>query len=163
MIENLSLYECEELINRIEAKAEENEGEISEEDMEDLVRAQTQSIDKLGKLVNYVKCLEGFCLISKAEIDRIVTKKKQAEKRIEWIKRFLVPYLLEKGPVFIGTHRLSLRKSEAIEVEDDFNNELYCRKEIVLKPDKKTIKESIKAGIEIEGAKLVTRMNTQIK
>lgn len=159
----LTIYECAELINLIETKAEMNDGELSEEDMESLVKAQTSSIEKLGKLVNYVCYLTSFSDTAKAEIQRITDRKKTAENRIASIKKYLLPYILEHGPKDIGTHRISLRKSKGVVLAENFENEQYGEYVKTFKPDKKKIKESIEGGIEVKGAVLEVRENVQIK
>jgi hypothetical protein len=162
-IDNLTLYNCSEIIQSVENFADAQDGVVTDEQMEMLVKAQTQSLEKLSKLANYVSFLESFQDSAKQEIDRLYQRKVAAASRIESIKRFLLPYIQEHGPVTAGLHRISIRKSEGIVLEDGFANPLYCEVVTTLKPDKKKIKESIHAGIEVAGAKLENRLNVQIK
>lgn len=161
--DKLNIYECDELKHQIEAKADMNDGEISDEDMKAIVQAQTQSIEQLGKLANYVKHLEGFEIIAKAEVAQIQQKRKVAANRIESIKRWLRPYVEQHGPINVGVRRLSTRKSQGVVLVDGFDNPQYCTTETVIKPDKKSIKESIQNGIEVPGAILEDRISVQIK
>lgn len=163
MPNQLNIYECDDLLRQIEAKAATNDGELSDEDMQAIVLAQTQSIEQLGKLVNYVKYLEGFETIAKAEIERIQAKRKTATNRIEGIKRWLLPYVQKHGAVHVGTHRLSTRSSQGVVLADGFSNPQYGVTETVFKPDKKAIKESIQKGIEVKGAVLENRLSVQIR
>jgi hypothetical protein len=163
MDDKLNIYECDHLIKQIEAKADMNDGEVSEEDMKAIVLAQTRSIEQLGKLVNYVKYLEGFEVIAKAEINRIQAKRKTAANRIDSIRRWLRPYIEQHGPITIATHRISTRKSQGVVLADGFNNPEYGTTETIFKADKKLIKESIQNGIEVKGAILEDRVNVQIK
>jgi hypothetical protein len=163
MSDKLNIYECDELIRAIEAKAEMNDGELSEEDIQSIVLAQTSSIERLGKLVNYIKYLEGFESIAKAEIARIQDKRKVASNRVSGIKRYLLPYVEQNGPINVGTHRVSTRKSQGVMLVDGFNNPQYGTTETIFKPDKKAIKESIKSGIEVQGAVLENRLSVQIR
>ena len=163
MSEALTIYDCQEIISQIETKAELNDGELNDEDLQSLVEAQTQSIEKLGKLVGYVRWLEGFADTAKQEIQRIQARKKTAENRIAGIKRFLIPYIQQNGPKTVGTNRISLRKSKGVVLADGFNNPVYCEEVITYKPDKKAIKESIEDGIEVKGAALEERQNIQIR
>ena len=162
-INKLTLYECSEIIQSVENYADAQDGVVTDEQMEMLVKAQTQSLDKLSRLANYVSFLESFQDIAKQEIDRIYQRKVSAANRVESIKRFLLPYIQENGPVSAGTHRISLRKSEAVIVDDNFHNLQYGETVETFKVDKKKIKESIHAGIEVAGAKLEERVHVQIK
>lgn len=163
MSDKLNIYECDELKRQIEARADMNDGEISDDDMKAIVLAQTQSIEQLGKLANYVKHLEGFELIAKREMEELRAKRKTAANRIEGIKRWLRPYIEQHGPVTVGIRRISARKSQGVVLVDDFKNPEYCTTETVIKPDKKAIKESIKNGIEVKGAILEDRVSVQIR
>lgn len=163
MSDKINIYECDELMRQIESKAEENGGEISDEDMHMIVKAQTSSMEQLGKLIHYVKYLEGLEVMAKNEIERIQKKRKAGENRIEGIKRWLRPYIEKHGPVNIGTHRISLRKSYGVVLADGFDNPMYCKVETLVKPDKKAIKECIQGGVEVQGAVLELRSNVQIR
>ena len=162
-LNKLTLYECTEVIQAVENYADAQDGVITDEQMEMLVKAQTQSLDKLSRLANYVSFLESFQDTAKQEIDRIYQRKVAAANRVESIKRFLLPYIQENGPVTAGLHRISLRKSEGVVLDEGFANPLYCEVVTTLKPDKKKIRESIKSGTEVQGAKLEERQNVQIR
>lgn len=163
MNEKLSIYECDEIIKIVEARAAVSDGELSEEDLQAIVNAQIGSKEKLEKLANYVKYLDGFSELVRREIQQLQAKKKTAENRINGIKRYLLPYLQEHGPVNIGLRRLSTRKSTGVVLADGFNNELYGELIAEFKPNKKAIKESIQAGIDVPGAVLESRVSVQIK
>jgi hypothetical protein len=163
MSDKLTIYDCDELRREIETRAESNDGELSDEDMALIVIAQTASLEQLGKLIHYVKYLEGFETVAKAEVERIQARRKTAANRIESIKRWLCPYVEKHGPITIGTYRLSTRKSQAVVLAEDFNNPQYGETVTLFKPDKKAIKESIQNGIEVKGAVLEDRLNVQIR
>jgi hypothetical protein len=163
MSEKLNLYECEELIRLIETKAEMNDGELSDDDLQTIVQTRTSSIEQLGKLVNYIKYLDGISLLAKTEIERLQARKKTAENRIEGIKKWLLPYIQEHGAVTVGVHRISLRKSQGVVLTEGFENPEYGEFIETFKPDKKLIKESIQHGIEVQGAVLEDRNHVQIR
>lgn len=162
MSDKMTIYECDDLIRQIEARVDEN-GEISNEDMQAIVQAHTQSMQLLGKMANYVKYLEAFELIAKAEVDQLQAKRKSVQRRIESIKEYLKDYLYQHGPLTIGVRSLSTRKSKGVVLADGFDNPQYCKTETVIKPDKKLIKQDIERGIEVRGAMLEERINVQIK
>lgn len=159
----MNIYDCDLLIKEIEAKAYENDGEISDEDMQEIVQAQTESKEKLEKLVGYIKYLEGFSNLAKNEIQRIQARKKTADNRIESIKKWLLPFVQEKGGVTVGTNKLGTRKSKGIVLIDGFNDPAYCEEVITWKPDKKKIKEDIESGKDVKGAVLEERVNLSIR
>jgi hypothetical protein len=165
MSTDLSLYDCQELIRLIEEQAEKNDGELSDSDWQLLVDAQTKSMEKLDKLVNYISMLDRFCDIADAEMNRIKERKQIAKNSIDGIKKYLLPYVQQRGgKVTVGTHQLSTRKSTAVVVADGFDNRMYCR--VIpesLEPDKKKIKESIESGVEVKGAILEKREGLVIK
>ena len=162
---DLTLFDCEELIRLIEEKASEEDGVVSDSDMALLVDAQTKSIEKLSRLVGYIKHLESFCDMAKAERDRIKSREDSAKNRLESIKKYLLPYVKHHGSkVQVGTNTLGIRKSSGVVLAENFDNKMYCR--VIpehLEPDKAKIKESIKAGIMVAGALLEEREGISIR
>ena len=161
----LSIYECDDLMKEIEELASQNEGELSDEQMESLVKAQTTSIEKLGKMVNYIKYLEGFSDMCKAEAARISGRKRIADNRIASIKKYLTPYVAEKGKQTVGTVTLSIRKSTSVNVAEAFNDDAYGEVVRTFKPDKKLIKKFLTDNPEMGllGATLEHKNNLQVK
>lgn len=160
--EEMTIYECAELIHQIEAKAEENDGLIDEADMKAIVLAQTTSISKLTKLANYVKHLEGFVELANLEKGRLNARIETAKNRIESIKNWILPYIKEHGPIDVGLHRLSVGKSEGVVLVEGFNNSQYGEIRSEFHADKKKIKADIQRGIEVEGAHLEKREHVRI-
>lgn len=160
---NMTIYECQDIIRQIEEKSDANYGEISDEDMQLLVEAQTASIEKLGKLVGCIRHFEHFVDACEDEIKKIQEKKKSIEKRLDSIKRFMLPYIEQNGSLTVGTNKISIRQSKAVVLADGFDNPLYCKTITEIKPDKNLIKDSILNGIEVRGALLETRKHVVIK
>lgn len=160
----ITLYDYQELERIIEETAEKNEGEISDADLELLVQAQTGQIEKVERLIGYMKYLAGFASMAKEEAERVRAKSKAAENRLESIKKYLTPYVKSKGgKVDVGVHRLSIRKSERVVLDDGFNHPEYCTTVKIVSPDKKKIKESIKSGVEVKGAAMEQRESVVVK
>jgi hypothetical protein len=164
-LNNLTLYNCSEIIQQIENLADAQDGAITDEQMEVLVRAQTTSLAKLEKLANYVIHLELFQDMAKQEIDRLYQRKVTAEKRVESIKQFLLPYIKEHGPVNFGLHKIANKPSKRVETDPGFCNPQYERipPPTGFVPDKVKIRKDIDNGIAIQGARLVPKDNLQIK
>ncbi len=154
-----SLYQCQELMNQIET----DEGEVSEEQLEAIVQLHTQSMEKLRSLCGFMKYLQNGIEACKAEKDRINRMQKAAENRLARVKQYLAPYVKEQGPVRLDTLTLSVRKSTLVELEVGFSNPYFCKVVKELVPDKKAIKEALKNDEKIEGARLITNFNLQVR
>ena len=161
----LSLYECRALVEEMELIAEHSDGELSEEQLKLLVEAQTRSIVKLqglcGAIVHYEQGV-AFCV---SQEKRIAEARQRAEKRIESIKKYLLPYVKEQGkPVTAGTFTLSTRKSTQTIITGTIYNPDYQRMiPARVEPDKNKIKEALQSGKEVKGAELQTNYSLQIK
>lgn len=173
MTTELTIYQCADIITQMDKLAANNDGEISDEDLQALVEAHTTAITKLGNLCGYMQHLSGGIDLCKQEESRIASMRKRAERRLESIKRFLVPfvsqYRTEKGhPLTVGTFTLSTRKSTSVEVDDlnfftDENKIQFCVEKIAYQPDKAAIKEALQSGQSIIGARLSENESLQVK
>ncbi len=164
----MNLYELTQIENQIEQIAILNEGEIPEEELQKLVEAQTQSLIQIENLVHYIKHLEYFQETAKKEEERIKNLRQKAEKRVDSIKKYLTPYIQSKSKLDVGTFKLSVRRSESVEVDEDFveksDPEYINYKEIISKtPDKIKIKKALEIGEIVPGARLKENFNLQIK
>ena len=151
-----SLYQCQDLIGT-------EDGEVTEEQLQQIVQRHTETIDKLKSLCGFIRYLEHGIDACKQERDRIAAMQKAAENRLERIKAFLTPYVQDKGRIQLETVTLSVRKSTSVELKDGFNDPYFCKVVTERVPDKRAIKEALQNNEPIEGACLVTRFNLQIK
>jgi hypothetical protein len=160
----MNIYECDAIIKKVDDLAIQQDGEITEEQIQELTEAHTGSIESLGKLCNFMKYLEIGSKACKDEEARIKAMRTKADNRLKSIKKYLTPYVREHGKQAVGTFALSLRKSESVEVDEWFDdNPDYSVKKTTYSPDKKKIKEALKDGVVIVGASLVTKQNLQFK
>jgi len=122
-----------------------------------------------AKAVNYAKVIANYQAESDAidqEIKRLKAMKESREKKIEWLKESVKKAMLVSGiekvesPLF----KLSVRRSEAVEVDlvEALPNAFQNVKNVVT-ADKIAIKEAIKKGENVTGARLVENFNLQIK
>ena len=125
------------------------------------------------------KMIDGEISVIDKEIKRLQAEKKAREAKREWLKNrvdyfFVRQFIDENGNIdFEGIHKyklvlphskISYRKSDSVEVTDiDKLPEEYIKTKIEKNPDKVAIKNAIKSGEEINGAKIVTNYNIQIK
>lgn len=164
----MNIYECDAIIKHVDDLACQNEGELTEDQIRELTEAHTGSIEALGKLCGYMKYLEHGITSCKTEEARIKDMRTKADNRIKSIKKYLTPYVQEHGKQDIGTFKLSMRKSQSVELDEWFDmdkesNMPYVNIKTTKAPDKKAIKEALGNGIEIVGAKIKTNQNLQFK
>jgi hypothetical protein len=154
-----SLYQCQEFMSQIEV----DNVEVSEEQLKAIVESHTQSMAKLNSLCGFIRYLEHGIGACKAEKERINRMQKVAENRLERVKQYVTPFVKSQGRINLDTVTLSIRKSVSVELEPGFNNSYFCKVVKELVPDKRAIKEALKDEEKIEGARLVTNLNLQIK
>lgn len=122
-----SIYNIQQELLDIFNQIEENEGEITPELEEQLRISKDEFKDKIQSYTNVIHQLEYDLGAIKDEKARLDTIKKSKEKTIERLKQIMVEAIQrfgntsKSGTKFIdyGTGKVSLRKSESIELEDD--------------------------------------------
>ena len=165
-VTGLSFFQCQELIREISRIAEENEGELPDEALQLLVKAHTQSIEKVKSMCGFLKLMEAKIDICKVRKDEINQAQKKAENRIDRLKGFLAEWVEEQGKSFhAGEYELTTRKSSSVDLEPDFDDPLFCSREtkVIVKPDKLAIKKALEGGEKVEGATLIHKINLSIK
>lgn len=150
------LYQCPDLIDT-------EDGDVTDEQLEQIVQRHTETMDKLKSLCGFIRYLEHGIAACKQERDRIAQMQKRAENRLESIKAFLTPFVQEQGRIELETATLSVRKSVAVELAEGFDDPYFCTVVTERVPDKRAIKEALQQNAAIEGAQLVTRFNLQVK
>lgn len=119
------------------------------------------------KAINYgyvIKTLESEVDIVDAEIKRLQELKRSRLNAVEKLKTNITEAMELFGisEVKAPTFKLSFRKSESIEC-DEFVDSNYCTVKTSIAPDKMAIKQAIKEGKEVVGARLIIKNNLQIK
>lgn len=127
---------------------------------------QFQLQEKVG---NYAKVIANYQAESDAidqEIKRLKAMKDSREKKIEWLKESVKKAMLVSGIEKLESvlFKISVRRSEAVEVDlvEALPNAFQNVKNVVT-ADKVAIKEAIKRGENVIGARLVENFNLQIK
>lgn len=160
----MKLYEIDAaILDCIDAET----GEIC--DFERLEELQIARDAKLENVALYIKQLtaeaEALAAEEKALKERKQAKQAKAARYAEWLS-----HALEGKPFETARVRLSFRKSDTVEIRDDFAVLFYCEKhnlenciEYKSSISKAEIKKLLKAGQEIPGAVLTEKQNLQIK
>jgi hypothetical protein len=145
---------------------EDNEGELTPEIEQQLALTSDGFNEKALSYGLVVKHFDDETAIIEKEVDRLMEKLKQAKKRKELFKQILSDAMQQFGVEKIDTPtlKLSFRKSESIEIEDESKVPFsYVEEKVVKNISKTKIKEDIKQGISVPGASLITKQNLQIK
>lgn len=178
-----NLFEIQDsMMNLLEYHVNDETGEIVETEEEFRELYDSIQLDLHTKLDNtncLQKMIDGEIDVIDKEIKRLTAEKKARENKREWLRN-RVDYFVkrqftdENGNVDIeGLHKykldlphskISYRKSDSVDVFNfDELPEEYIKTKIEKNPDKIAIKNAIKDGKSINGAKLVTNYNIQIK
>lgn len=103
--------------------------------------------------------------VFKAEEKRIADRRKAKEKSLERLEKYIMVIYEQANQqkVQAGTFTVSVKMSEAVKLNDDFVD-LECRfGKMEYTPDKKAIKEALKAGEKIDGAEMQVNFNLQVR
>ncbi len=146
-----SLLETDELTPELEAA---------------LLINQDQLQSKAGNYAKVITNIQSDSDAIDAEIKRLKAMKDTKDRAVNRLKEALREAMMVSGidkiesPLF----KLSLRRSEAVEVDvvEALPNDFVNRK-VVVTADKVSIKEAIKRGENITGARIVENFNLQIK
>ena len=140
------------------------EGELSPEMKTALSINQNELQEKAINYAYVIKTVESDISTIDEEIKRLQALKKAKSNAIDRMKEAVVNamsiYGLEK--VETPTLKLSIRRSESVEVLDNLD-ERYTTTKVTVTPDKIRIKNAIKAGEKVDGARIVENYSLQIK
>lgn len=153
-----NLYEINEAIM---ACVDTETGEIVDiEQFDSLLMERTEKVENIAL---WIKNLAADALAYKAEKEAFAAREKQAQAKIESLKRYLAS-ALEGKKFSTAKCAISFRRSEQVEIMDAANipEDFLTHKETVT-PNKTAIKEAIKAGQEVSGCRLVENINPTIK
>ena len=157
----MTLFDIDKAILDFEFEIDEETGEIL--NAEELDKLQMERDAKIEGVGLWIKNLEAEAAAVKAEKDNMADRQKRLEKKAESLKRYLA-YALQGEKFSTPKIALSWRRSESVVITDEHLLPENCLNVVVTKrPDKKVIKDALKAGKEIMGAELVEKQSLQIK
>lgn len=160
----VSLYQIEQEYQQIADDLIESGGEASEEIEQMLAITQEQLQNKAVCYAMVVKDIEAENEVLANEIKRLQSLVKSRTNTIDKLKSNLSRAMQLFGVEEIKTPlvKINFRKSEAVEV-DDIIDARFVKTTVTTAPDKLAIKEAIKSGVEVAGARIVVNQNIQIK
>ena len=130
-----NIYNIEKDLLSIFDELEDNEGELTPELEEKLIIKQDEFKAKIKSYSNIIKMLECDIKAIKEEKDRLNNLQKSKEKTIERLKKIMIDAIemfgnsTKTGGKYIdyGTGKVSMRNTQAVEVEEDSVNRFINR------------------------------------
>jgi len=163
---NLNIYKIEKEYLELANQLIESGGECSPELELQLTINQEQLEQKARGYGFVVKQMESDVSIIDAEIKRLGELKKARLKTIERLETTVsqAMQLYQINRLETPTLKISFRKSESVEIDDESAISFaYLKEKITYTIDKAMIKEAIKKGEVVAGARLQINQNIQIK
>jgi hypothetical protein len=168
----VKLYEINEAVRTLCEQGiveDQDTGEILFEGPEGLETLEMERSAKLLAIAKVIKEqtaeLDAYEVERKALAKRMMARGAAMEKRIEWLKGYLVDNTTPEEKVKDGTISLSFRTTESIEYDGDafeLPEDLRIEKHS-FQPNREAIKAVLKAGDAVRGAFLVTRVSPSIR
>ena len=160
----MRLYEIDTNLRSLWDKIDEQEGELTEEDIQALNELEIALNDKLEGYGVIIRELNAEIEECNSEIKRITEIAKHKKNASERLKKTLQEYMLNnKLDKFESLKvKISFLKSQSLEIEEgaELPDDLMRIKK---EPDKTAIKEYIVNGGELKGVFLLDKKNIQIK
>lgn len=144
----------------------ENGGELTPE-LEEALLLNESNLQTKGTNYGLIcKQIESEIDVIDAEIKRLTALKKSRNNAIDRLKTNLSNAMQIFGINELKTPilKINFRKSESVEIDNMAQiDKRFLREKISVEADKVAIKEAIKSGEQVEGARLVENKNIQIK
>lgn len=143
--------------------------EVDEETGEILNSAELEQIegaarDKIEATALYLRELDAEAQAAKDEAERILARVKSMQKRSDYLKAMLLDALHATGKVKTGRVTVSIRKTQAVAVDEGANlPEAYTTVKTTVSPNKVAIKQALLDGVEVPGCSLEARESVSIR
>ena len=141
-------------------------GEIKPEIMQQLSISRNELETKAVDYGYVIKAFDDEIDIIEREIERLEERKAYVKKNKERMKTIVGSAMEEFGinKIKSETLQLSFRKSESVDIFDEsLIDDKFKKVKTEISLDKTAIKNAIKNGEDVQGAKIVEKNNLQIK
>jgi len=138
------------------------DGTLPEADFEKINELNAERDRKIDNIALYYKECIADAAALKAESDKLKARAEIATNKAERLKKYLAQSMDGK-PYESARNKISWRSSQSVEIDEDQLPKKYFIKKTTEAPDKKGLKELLKSGKKIKGARLVDNNNIQIK
>ena len=158
-----ALYHIESELNNINEQLIESGGELSPELQDKLAMTREELATKAANYGFVILKNQSEAAIIDAEIKRLKAIKDSLDNATDKIKEAISNAMIQYDltEVKTPTIKLSFRSSESVEVDESKLAQKYFN--YSPKVDKTTIKADLKSGIEVDGARIVSKQNLQVK
>ena len=137
-------------------------GEILNADA--LHAVEAQAAEKVEATALYLRELDAEAKAAKEEADRMLARVKSMQKRSDYLKAMLLDALHATGKVKTGRVTVSIRTTQAVEIEEGANlPEAYTTVKTPVNPNKVAIKQALLDGVEVPGCSLEARESVSIR
>lgn len=146
-------------------ESEQNEGDRENYELVmEFLKDELQS--KSSNIIKYIRNVSLEVEVLSQEEDRLEKLRKQKEKKVNSLKKYLTDILLnlDKNKIETELGNLGLRKSVSVAIDNlDLIPKKYIQKKIELVPDKRMLSEILKQGKNIKGVHLEDKYSLQIR
>lgn len=122
--------------------------------------------NKSSNIIKYIRNVSLEVEVLSQEEDRLEKLRKQKEKKVNSLKKYLTDILLnlDKNKIETELGNLGLRKNVSVAIDNlDLIPKKYIQKKIELVPDKRLLSEILKQGKNIKGVHLENNYSLQIR
>lgn len=142
------------------------EDELDEDTLRDTWEALAlERAEKIENVCGMIKHLRHMAEGCKAEARNLSERSKGYERKADNLQAYLQSQLEEREKYESSRHKLTWRKSQSVEifVDPTMLAAPYQRIKTTVEPDKKALLDDLKGGAEIDGVKLVEKLNLGVK
>ena len=160
----ISLYKINENMLSLLSVIEANEGELTDEVLEQLEINNEDLQTKSESYIAVIKNREALNTQIDDELKRLQAMKKANNNLVLRLKNSLLNAVNIFGEFEVGLIKFGIRKSTTVEVTGIVNDlpKEYKTVKVTEQPNKAEIKKSLQRGEQIEGCALVTNYNLKI-
>jgi hypothetical protein len=160
----MKLYEIDANLRKLWAKIEEQEGELTEENIKELESLEIEANEKIKGYGTIIREINSDADEVDAEIKRLEKIKKRLLSKADWLTNSLSQFMIANSLNEYKSIEVNIgfRASKKLVIDD---NVKLAKKWLRLKeePDKQAIKDFIEQGGKVKGCKIVENKNIQIK
>jgi len=146
-------------------ESEQNESDRENYDyIMEFLKEELQS--KSSNIIKYIRNVSLEVEVLSQEEERLEKLRKQKEKKVISLKKYLTDILLnlDKNKIETELGNLGLRKSVSVAIDNlDLIPKKYIQKKVELVPDKRMLSELLKQGKNIKGVHLEDKYSLQIR
>ena len=155
------------MIDTLDIFLESDQNESDKENYDYIMEFLKEELEnKSSNIIKYIRNVSLEVEVLSQEEDRLEKLRKQKEKKVNSLKKYLTDILLnlDKNKIETELGNLGLRKSVSVAIDNlDLIPKRYIQKKVELVPDKRMLSELLKQGKNIKGVHLEDKYSLQIR